>query len=146
VRSYFEEEQLGLRLDVEELEAYMARSEEPTVLVVEDETFVRMIAADALAESGFQVLEAPDAVEALDLLEKHQVAVVFTDINMPGAIDGLELADIVAKRFPRVKVIITSGKQWLEPDELPDDSLFLPKPYRPKQLAKLVEQQARRAV
>lgn len=124
----------------------MASAEEPTVLVVEDETFVRMIAADVLAESGFQVLETPDAVEALSLLEKHQVAVVFTDINMPGPIDGLELADIVAVRFPGVKVIITSGKQWLGPEQLPDDSLFLPKPYRPKQLTRLVGQQAGRAV
>ncbi|MGN7999461.1 response regulator [Sphingomonas sp. 22176] len=123
----------------------MTSSEEPVVLVVEDETFVRMIAADALAESGFQVLEAPDAMEALALLERHEVAVVFTDINMPGEIDGLQLADIVAVRFPRVRVIITSGKQWLEPEQLPDDSLFLPKPYRPKQLAKLVGQQAGRA-
>lgn len=122
----------------------MTSFEEATVLVVEDETFVRMIAADALAESGFQVLEAPDATEALALLEKHEVAVVFTDINMPGPIDGLELADIVSTRFPRVKVIVTSGKQWLEPEDLPDDSLFLPKPYRPTQLAKLVGQQAGR--
>lgn len=123
----------------------MTSSEEPTVLVVEDETFVRMIAADALAESGFQVLEAPDAMEALALLDKHDVAVVFTDINMPGPIDGLELADIVSTQFPHVKVIVTSGKQWLEPEQLPDDSLFLPKPYRPNQLAKLVGQQAGRA-
>ncbi|RSV52927.1 response regulator [Sphingomonas sp. ABOLD] len=69
---------------------------------------------------------------------------IFTDINMPGPIDGLELADIVSTRFPRVKVIVTSGKQWLEPKELPDDSLFLPKPYRPTQLARLVGQQAGR--
>ncbi|NJB97727.1 response regulator [Sphingomonas sp. ABOLD] len=62
----------------------MTSSEEPTVLVVEDETFVRMIAADALAESGFQVLEAPDATEALALLEKHEVAVVLNRAGFAG--------------------------------------------------------------
>lgn len=120
----------------------MMAGETHTVLVVEDETFVRMIAADALEESGFRVMEAPDAMTALDLLEANLVAVVFTDINMPGPIDGLELADIVAVRYPRVKVIITSGKQWLEPAALPDESVFLPKPYRPAQLTALVGRQA----
>ncbi len=123
----------------------MKNIKDATILVVEDEIFVRMIAADALAEDGFRVIEAGDAMEALTLLDDHQVAVVFTDINMPGAIDGLELADIVAVRYPRVKVIVTSGKHWLEPESLPDDSLFLPKPYRPTELTELVERQARAA-
>ncbi len=68
-----------------------------TVLVVEDEMFVRMIAADALEESGFAVLEAADAMQALEQLATHRVAVLFTDINMPGEIDGLQLADIVCR-------------------------------------------------
>ncbi|WP_354311695.1 response regulator [Sphingomonas trueperi] len=113
-----------------------------TVLVVEDETFVRMIAADMLEEGGFRVVEAGDASEALELLERHQVAVVFTDINMPGLIDGLQLAGIVAERYPHVKVIITSGRQWLGSDALPSDCVFLPKPYRSAELSELVERQA----
>lgn len=121
----------------------MTAADDPAVLVVEDETFVRMIAADALEESGLRVIEAPDAVEALDILAQHQVAVLFTDINMPGAIDGLELAAIVTVRYPQVKVIITSGRQWLEPEALPDHSVFLPKPYRPAELAALVERHAK---
>ncbi|RSV33283.1 response regulator [Sphingomonas sp. ABOLE] len=116
-----------------------------TVLVVEDEPFVRMIAAGMLQEGGFRVVEAPDATEALDLLERHQVAVVFTDINMPGLIDGLQLAAIVKERYPHVKVIITSGRQWLGSDALPSDSVFLPKPYRSAELSELVERQASRS-
>ncbi len=119
--------------------------EDSTVLVVEDESFVRMIAADVLEESGFCVLEAPDASVALDLLKQHDVAVVFTDINMPGPIDGLQLARIVTEGFPHVKVIVTSGKQWLGPDDLPHESVFLPKPYRPAQLTRLIETQTNRA-
>ncbi|MGN7998946.1 response regulator [Sphingomonas sp. 22176] len=123
----------------------MATKKASTVLVVDDETFVRMIAADTLEESGFRVIEAPNALEALDILAQHQVAVVFTDINMPGSIDGLQLADIVAVRYPHVKVIVTSGRQWLPPEALPDDSVFLPKPYRPADLAALVVKQAARS-
>ena len=119
----------------------MNNADDSTVLVVEDESFVRMIAADMLEESGFRVLEAPDASVALELLKQHQIAVVFTDINMPGPIDGLELARIVTETFPQVKVIVTSGKQWLGPEDLPDHSVFLPKPYRAAQLAQLIEEQ-----
>lgn len=119
----------------------MNNADDSTVLVVEDESFVRMIAADMLEESGFRVLEAPDASVALELLKQHQIAVVFTDINMPGPIDGLELARIVTETCPQVKVIVTSGKQWLGPEDLPDHSVFLPKPYRAAQLTQLIEEQ-----
>ncbi len=119
----------------------MHNADDSTVLVVEDESFVRMIAADMLEESGFRVLEAPDASVALELLKQHQIAVVFTDINMPGPIDGLELARIVTETCPQVKVIVTSGKQWLGPEDLPDHSVFLPKPYRAAQLTQLIEEQ-----
>ncbi|WP_066723972.1 MULTISPECIES: response regulator [Sphingomonas] len=115
-----------------------------TVLVVEDEMFVRMIAADALEESGFAVLEAADAMQALEQLAAHRVAVLFTDINMPGEIDGLQLADIVAVRYPHIKVIVTSGRHWLGSEDLPDHGIYLPKPYRADQLTQLVQLQASR--
>jgi DNA-binding NtrC family response regulator len=120
----------------------MAIAKDSTVLVVEDETFVRMIAADALEESGFRVIEAAHAQGALDILAQHEVAVVFTDINMPGSIDGLQLAGIVAERYSHIKVIITPGRHWLDPGVLPDATVFLPKPYRPTDLTGLVEKQA----
>jgi DNA-binding NtrC family response regulator len=101
-----------------------------------------MTAADVLAESGFRVLEAENAVEALDLLARFSVAVLFTDINMPGPINGLELTEIVAARYPRMRVIITSGMHRLSEEEMPDRGVYLPKPYRSNQLASVVEQQA----
>jgi DNA-binding NtrC family response regulator len=107
-----------------------------TILIVEDEVLIRIIAADALEESGFKVLEAGNATEALGILDDHdEVAVLFTDINMPGDMDGLALARHVSHQRPEIKVVVTSGKQWLDSSSLPDDGVFLPKPYRASQLA-----------
>jgi CheY-like chemotaxis protein len=113
----------------------MLDAEHDTILVVEDETLIRIIAADALEESGFRVLEAGNANEALHILASHEeVAVLFTDINMPGEMDGLALARRVSSERPEIKVVVTSGKQWLDSSSLPDDGVFLPKPYRASQL------------
>jgi CheY-like chemotaxis protein len=115
----------------------------PTVLLVEDEVFIRIVAADSLAESGFQVLEAADAESALHLLDQHEeVVVLFTDINMPGEIDGLELAEIATRRRPHVKVVVTSGREWIDNSRLPDHGVYLPKPYRPAQLSSVIRAQA----
>lgn len=121
----------------------MASSDQATVLIVEDEVFVRMIAADQLSEDGFCILEAANAEEALGLLERHgEVAVLFTDINMPGAVDGLQLADIVASIRPEVKVVVTSGREWIDNSRLPDHGIYLPKPYSPARLSEVVRRQA----
>lgn len=103
------------------------------VLVVDDELFVRMMAVDAIIDAGYQALEAGDADEALEILETHSVDVVFTDIKMPGSIDGLALAGLVQQRWPHIHVIVTSGHMTL-PD-LPCDTVFLQKPYRTATLA-----------
>ncbi|WP_333571492.1 response regulator [Sphingomonas sp.] len=113
----------------------------PTVLVAEDELYVRMLAADILADSGFAVLEAQNATEALDLLAANPVEVLFTDIHMPGPIDGLELADIVAVRHPRVGLVVTSGVRQLNDGEIPDAGVYLPKPYDYGKLAELIQEQ-----
>ena len=90
------------------------------VLVVEDEMFIRMIAADALEERGFSVLEASDAQEALEILERTTgIGLIFTDINMPGKTDGLDLATEVAKRWPDIEIIVTSGGVRLDPCRYP---------------------------
>lgn len=113
----------------------MADAEHDTILVVEDETLIRIIAADVLEASGFTVLEACNAAEALTLLKNHdEVAVLFTDINMPGEMDGLALARRVSRDRPEIKVVITSGRQWLDSGSLPDAGVFLPKPYHTSQL------------
>jgi CheY-like chemotaxis protein len=102
------------------------------VLVVEDEPLVRMTAADELDEAGFLVLEAKNADEAIAVLEAHsdEVQVVFTDVDMPGSMNGMGLAEQVYQRWPHVLLLISSGYARPHPDEIPDHGHFLPKPYR----------------
>ncbi len=102
-----------------------------TVLIVEDELFVRMIGADALEEAGYRVIEAGSADEALDVLERgRDVKVLFTDIRMPGSMDGLRLAAVVHERWPAIRILLTSGDTHPTRDAIPDDGRFLAKPYR----------------
>ena len=98
------------------------------VLVVEDEPFVRLTAVEMLQDAGFVVLQASNADEAIELLEKHSdIRVLFTDVQMPGSIDGVKLAEACRKRWPLVKIVVTSGNP--RPGQLGDDVRFLPKPY-----------------
>jgi CheY-like chemotaxis protein len=113
-----------------------------TVLVVEDEALIRMLAAESLEEIGYAVLEAGDADEALRILAEHEeVDVLFTDINMPGAMDGIALAGLMHDRRPDLGLVITSGRGTPDLARLPDDSIYLAKPYLPDQLAAAVEKQ-----
>ncbi|PVM92754.1 response regulator [Caulobacter endophyticus] len=108
-----------------------------TLLVVEDEPIVRMVASDHLRDADYIVLEAGSALEALAMLEHHgPIALVFTDIDMPGPIDGLGLQRIVGQRWPDIAVLITSG---LHGPTGPDASPFLAKPYDLSKLVRLVE-------
>ena len=103
----------------------------PVVLVVDDEPLVRMTAADELEESGFHVLEAASADEALAVLEEHadDVQVLFTDLNMPGSMDGIGLAEEAHRRWPHILLLISSGQEQLQPNEIPDHGHFVAKPY-----------------
>jgi len=103
---------------------------QPVVLVVEDEPLVRMLAADILEDEGFEVVEAATAVAALALLEKRQdVTALFTDIDMPGGMNGLELAAVVHERWPHIALVVTSGVFRVGADKLPGDGVFIGKPY-----------------
>jgi CheY-like chemotaxis protein len=114
------------------------------VLVVEDEPLIRFSAVDAVEDLGVLVLEAEDADEALQLLGDYpQVRVIFTDINMPGMMDGLQLASRVHELRPDVGIVVTSGKQFVEEARLPGHGSFLAKPYRPEQLKQLVSSKLR---
>src|ERR1700690_572153 len=99
------------------------------VLVVEDEPFVRLFGVDLLEEAGFDVLQAGNADEALRLLETHpEGRVVFSDIQMPGSLDGLGLARRICQRWPRIGIVLPSGHQ-VRAEMLPREGKFLPKPY-----------------
>lgn len=103
----------------------------PRILVVEDECFVRMVAVDMLEDAGLPVAEAPDADAALQLLEGRAQAfdTVFTDIDMPGSMNGLALAQRVRARWPHIRLVVTSGRVLPTARDLPDAGCFLPKPY-----------------
>jgi CheY-like chemotaxis protein len=109
-----------------------APGDAPVVLLVEDEPLVRMTAADELEEAGFQVLEAANADVALKVLEARsdEIQVLFTDVNMPGSMDGMALAERVYQRWPHVLLLISSGYARPHPGEIPEHGRFMPKPYR----------------
>jgi CheY-like chemotaxis protein len=116
-----------------------------SILVVEDEIFIRMVAVDTLEDRGCVIHEAGDAREALSVLERTPgIALIFTDINMPGDIDGLHLAKEVAERWPHIEIIVTSGAIRLTDRDIPDAGLFLPKPYSSADLVALVKDQLAR--
>jgi CheY-like chemotaxis protein len=107
----------------------LARLRPATILVVENEAIVLLELADWLEDVGFTVLTAFSADEALGLLRLHpEVGLLMTDISMPGSMDGLELAHLANKSWPRMKIIVTSGRTNPQLDELPDGSVFIPKP------------------
>src|ERR1700678_4238355 len=107
----------------------------PVVLVVEDEFLIRMHAAEMIEEAGFEVVEASNADEAVAILEARlDVAVVFTDVQMPGSMDGLKLALAVRDRWPPIHIVATSGFVDVRTGDLPEGGRFLPKPYSPTQI------------
>lgn len=110
-----------------------------TVLVVEDEGLVRLDAAETLREAGFAVLEAANADEALAVVAGGEnVDLLFTDINMPGPIDGLELARRINRLKPRIHLLLTSGKATPPRSQIPDSGAFIAKPYSAEAVTRAV--------
>jgi two-component system, response regulator PdtaR len=107
-----------------------SEKQKQVVLVVEDEALIRMHAADMIRDLGFEVIEAADADQAVTLLESHsKISVVFSDIQMPGSMDGLRLVALVRKRWPPVALLVTSGQFRPQDGDLPENTHFLAKPY-----------------
>jgi CheY-like chemotaxis protein len=101
------------------------------VLVVEDELMIRLAICEELETDGYDVLTATNADEAIQMLEtRNDISTIFTDIEMPGSMDGLKLAAAVRDRWPPVNIIVTTGKGRPRDDELPVNSRFLRKPYQ----------------
>ena len=102
----------------------------PVVLIVEDEILLRWTAVAIIEEAGFDVVEAGTGIEAISVLEKRgDIRTVFTDVEMPGSINGLQLAHLICTRWPSIKIIATSGRFRLRDDDLPAGARFLHKPY-----------------
>lgn len=109
----------------------MPESDSPiVVLVVEDEALIRVATVMGLEAAGFIVLECPGADEAIAILEQRtDIRAVFTDVDMPGSMDGLKLARYVADRWPPISLVVASGLVKVQPEDLPKGSRFIPKPY-----------------
>ena len=112
-----------------------------TVLIVEDEAIIRFATASMVEDAGFDVIEARTADEAMRILEsRSDVQIVFTDIDMPGSMNGLKLARTVADRWPPIDLIVTSGKIGVAPADLPCRGQFLPKPYSMRQVSRALDE------
>jgi len=113
----------------------------PVVLVVEDEPLLLWGALAIVAEAGLEGIGAANADAAIRILEsRNDIRVVFTDVHMPGSMDGVKLAHAVRGRWPPVKIIVTSGVA--DNPKLPDGTLFFPKPYNPDLISKTLQELA----
>lgn len=120
-----------------------AEDERPVVLIVEDEVLVRMVVAEYLRDCGFMVIEAGSAEEALKLFKADiEVDAVFSDIQMPGEMDGFGLARWLRQHHPEVKVILTSGAASAahKAADLCHDGPLLPKPYDSEEVERRIRQ------
>jgi two-component system, response regulator PdtaR len=102
----------------------------PVVLVVEDDVLLRWTAVAIIEDAGFDIVEAGTGIEAISILEKRSdIRTVFTDVEMPGSINGLQLAHLISTRWPSIGIMATSGQFRLRDDDLPEGARFLHKPY-----------------
>jgi DNA-binding NtrC family response regulator len=99
------------------------------VLVVEDEVLIRLTLVDALHEAGFEVLDAGSADQAIKFIKEQTIHLLFTDIQLPGKLTGLDLAHRVAERFPDAGIIVASGRIQPTSAELPPGAKFFSKPF-----------------
>jgi CheY-like chemotaxis protein len=114
----------------------IAGENSPAVLIVEDNVLIRMDLVDRAERDGFTVFEAGTADQAIAILEAQKsIRLVFTDIEMPGSMDGLKLVAYVRNRWPPIKLMVTSGKVLRSEADLPEGGLFFPKPYNPAQIS-----------
>jgi CheY-like chemotaxis protein len=102
-----------------------------TIIVAEDDRLLRLIAVEFLTDAGFSVIEATHAKDAMGVLEVQfeEIHILFTDIHMPGEMDGLALAHHVKRNWPQISLLITSGDLLPDQKDLPEGSKFLRKPY-----------------
>lgn len=117
--------------------------EASVILVVEDDDLVRLLAVDILEDAGFAVVEARHADEAWFILpERSDIGVVFSDVDMPGSMNGVALAERVYENRPDIRLVLTSGRHRFADHEVPDHGLFVPKPYAASQVIDAIQDAA----
>ena len=110
------------------------------LLVVEDDALIRLGLVGDLEDAGYEVLEAANATEAIAILETDpRIALLVTDVDMPGGMDGVRLARYVRHRWPPIQLIVVSGKFNVDLRELPPGSKFIGKPHAPGEMLALVQ-------
>ena len=110
------------------------------MLVVDDEPLVRMDLVDMLVTAGYRTLEAGCAAEAIEILESDpDIRVIFTDIQMPGSMDGLALSHFVRERWPPTIIVICSGNHTPAPNDMPSDADFIAKPFGTRELSRIFD-------
>jgi two-component system, response regulator PdtaR len=109
------------------------------ILLVEDEPLILMDIEFQLQAAGHDVASVQNADRAIEILIKHRVDLILTDIDMPGSMDGLRLAAAVRDRWPPIQIVVMSGKKRPSVDELPARARFLPKPVKPAELLKAID-------
>ncbi|KFC69279.1 Response regulator receiver protein [Bosea sp. LC85] len=115
-------------------------AERPVVLVVDDEPIIRMYASLLVEEAGYLAIEASTADEALAILEQRDdVRILFTDVELPGSLDGLRLVELVREKWPPVELIVTSGHVQIDPQKLPERARFFRKPYSDGEILKTLK-------
>jgi two-component system, response regulator PdtaR len=121
----------------------LVKQEPIVVLVVEDEPMVRALVVDVLEDAGCEVIESPTADHAVTVLEKRpDIRVVFTDVHMPGRLDGFQLARIVEDYHHHARVIVASGRRGPEPGDISPATRFIFKPYHTEKLVGAVRDAA----
>lgn len=112
-----------------------------SILIVDDEAILRFDLADFFMDAGYHVYDAADADEAIAILGSHDsIRIVLTDVQMPGSMDGLKLAHYIRDRYPPTVLLVTSGMRKIELDEMPENSVFIAKPFDPNRLLKHIEE------
>jgi CheY-like chemotaxis protein len=118
-------------------------SNKPVVLVVEDEPLLLLDACDMVYSAGLEPVQATNADEAIQILEKRDdVRIVFTDVDMPGSMDGIKLALFVRGRWPPIEFLVVSCVREIRRDDLPKGSRFFAKPYDPRTVVKTLVEMA----
>lgn len=112
----------------------------PVILIVEDEPLVLIHSRLALEDAGYDILPANDAAEALDHLSaRADIHALFTDVHLPGRLDGLALARRVSAERPGMTIVVTSGSITVDPAALPPTSHFIAKPYTAAQITRVLD-------
>jgi two-component system, response regulator PdtaR len=131
---------LGVLMNCETMAAVSSKA---VILVVEDEAIIRNLAVAVVDAAGFEAIEARNADDAIRILEsRRDIRLVFTDVRMPGSMDGIILARTIRRRWPSIQLIVTSGGDDLGIKAIPERARFFLKPYRTAQVVESLRQMA----